>query len=559
MHAAADGCEASISSDPDPLYAEKPFTVIVTITADKSFESDVWAWTWAAYDGKEKNPISKWEDGKVDKMKMTKIDNKTFSFTVTDAKTFYGLNEDELAKVEKFGFIARTDGSDQTKDLFVEARHYVNQYSGGEGTVSEPYLIADAADLNFLAGHPEHWGSDIYFKLTADINEAGDFPGIGSMEKPFGGRFDGNHHTISGVNISGTDRGIGSATGFFNALEATSYVRDLGLKDLTVSGVTYVGGLAGYSIGSTIERCYTSGNVIGTSICVGGLVGENDGNISDCYSTANVTSDGDYVAGGLVGKNIGWIERAYASGDVKGHNYVGAVVGVNHGIVLYSVAMNLHITSTNGSMFAGRFGGNGNRLNRVKRTSNASLSATSHEIDLSSDTNLSWSGMNHSQNKWDGLAHHAISADQALGEKATYANTLGWDFTNTWKWVGKEAPDAGSAIGEKRYPVLAGIDGQEAPASEDFYTMTAIGDVEADTAGAIGVFPTAVENTFTVSAPSAIAALQVVAVNGATVLGLSGNGAQSVEVDMEGVMPGVYFLGVTLADGSRTTVRLVKK
>lgn len=556
MHTVAANYSASISSDPDPLYAEKPFTVTIKITDDKSFDSDVWVWTWVKYDGKAKNPISKWEDGMVDKMKMKKIDNKTFSFTVSDVKTFYGITDDELAKVTEFGFIARTN-YDQTNDKSIGVQHYIWLYSGGEGTADAPYLIANAEDLNSLAGKPEHW--DKHFRLTADISGMGDFAGIGSMDKPFNGTFDGAHHTVSGVKVSGTTRIIGSATGFFNALGDGASVHDLGLKDITVAGMTYCGGLAGYVGGGSIDRCYTSGTVTGQSICVGGLAGENGGVISDCYSTANVTSDGDYAAGGLVGKNTGTIQRTYASGDVRAHNYVGAVVGANYGRVLYSVAMNLNISSTDGSRYAGRFGGNNNAQNVVKDAAPASLLAASQNIDLSTDTNLSWSGMNHSQNKWEDVAHHAVDADEALGVKSTYANTLGWNFTDTWKWVGKEAPDAQTTLGEQRYPVLAGIDGQEAPGSEAFYIMTAIGDVEADTAGGIEVFPTAVENTFSVSAPSAIAALQIVAVSGATVLGVSGNGAQSMEVDMEGVMPGVYFLGVTLADGTRSTVKLVKK
>lgn len=556
MHAAATD-SARIVSNPDPIETKSGFEITITLESADYGSAQVYCYTWTVGGSQ---PTFNWDDAvKGDKYKMSGS-GKVFTFKVDDIKEFYGLTDEQFKSLTQIGFIARTTSA-QTGNCMVDVIYNGDSrlYSGGEGTYDAPYLISNVADLNYLAATPAHWGSDKYFKLTSDIHAVGDFQGIGSMEKPFGAHFDGAHHTISGVKVSGTDRGIGSATGFFNALQATSEVHDLGLKDVSVSGVTYVGGLAGYSIGSTIERCYTSGNVIGTSICVGGLVGENDGNISDCYSTATVTSDGDFAVGGLVGKNIGWIERTYASGDVKGHNYVGAVVGSNHGVVLYSVAMNLHIASGDGAMFAGRFGGNNNRLNQVNRTSNASLSAAMQAVALGSDTNLSWSGMQHSQNKWDDMAHHAISADQALGDKATYANTLGWDFTDTWTWVGKENSDTRANATEKRYPVLAGIEGQEAPASDAFYTMTPIGEIEADTAGGIEVFPTAVENTFSVSAPSAIAALQVVAVNGATVLGLGGNGAQVMEVDMEGVMPGVYFLGVTLSDGTRATVKLVKK
>ena len=549
MHAAAAKSSATIVSDPAPIYAEKPFTITITLSGGGNWDSDVYLWTWAVCDNVGKNPIDKWENGCVDAMKMQKTDNSTFMFSVSDLKSFYGLSDDQFAGITKCGFIARTKSGDQTDDLFVNVEHFVQLYSGGDGSEADPYQLSNEADLNNLASTPDDWGK--CFKVTADIALTADFKGIGSMDAPFTGRFDGGHFTISGAKIAGSG-GIGSATGFFSALGQGASVSDLGLKNVTVTGATYCGGLAGYvASGASVARCYTSGTVSGKSICIGGLAGENRGSIADCYSTANVTSDGDYAAGGFAGKNTGSIERCYASGDVKAHNYVGAVVGANYGTVLHCVAMNHNVTSAGGSKYAGRFGGNNNGENKVQ--------AAVARAAADGDTNLSWSGMNHSQGKWDDYAHHAVDADQALGEKATYADRLGWDFGTTWKWVGKDKADAQSTLAEQRYPVLAGIEGQEAPAGNEFYEMTAIEVLEADTAGGIEVFPTAVENTFTVSAPAAIAALQVTAVNGAGVLTLGGDGSQQMTVDFSGAAPGVYFLGVTLADGSHSAVKLLKK
>ena len=89
--------------------------------------------------------------------------------------------------------------------------------------------------------------------------------------------------------------------------------------------------------------------------------------------------------------------------------------------------------------------------------------------------------------------------------------------------------------------------------------MTAISDIVVDTAGGIYVFPTAVENTFTVSAHAAIAALQAMAINGATVLSLSGNGDRELTVDFSAVAPGIYLVRTTLADGTDKVIKIIKK
>lgn len=551
MYAAAAGDPATIVSDPSPIKKDNGFTV--TITLDKDYGStDVCCYTWAVCGGKNVE-VATWDDvPSTPKLKMSGSGG-VYTLSVDNIKSFYGLTDAQEAVLEKLGFIARQGGS-QTQDCFVEVVSPV--YSGGEGTPSDPYQISTAADLSRLSATPADWGAS--FVLTADITGVGDFAGIGSMENPFTGDFDGGRHTVEGVKVASTE-GVGSATGFFNALGGNASVHDLGLKHVTVSGATFCGALAGYVASGTIERCYTSGVVNGNSICIGGFAGQNCGTISDCYSTANVISHGDYAAGGLVGKNTGTVQRTYASGDVTGHNYVGAVVGANYGTVLRSVAMNLHIVSSAGAAYAGRFGGNNNAENTVTESARAAMRASAPALDLTSDTNLSWSGMTHSQEEWGDAAHHGVTADQLLGDKATYSETLGWDFGDTWTWVGNERSTASLSDADKRYPVLAGIEGQDAPGSAAFYEMTAIEVIGADTACGIEVFPTLVENTISVSAPAAIAALHVSAMNGAAVVSAKGNGSRRMELDMSELTPGVYFLSVTAADGSHATVKLVKK
>jgi hypothetical protein len=89
------------------------------------------------------------------------------------------------------------------------------------------------------------------------------------------------------------------------------------------------GGLAGESMGGTIEECFTSGSVNGDHGdygLVGGLVGfEIDGMITNSYSASPVT--GDY-SGGLVGaKEYGSIVDSYARGLVSGSEQGGGLMG----------------------------------------------------------------------------------------------------------------------------------------------------------------------------------------------------------------------------------------
>ena len=72
------------------------------------------------------------------------------------------------------------------------------QFSGGTGTETDPYLISNVNDWNTLAdnvndGNPY---SGLYFQMTADIDVGGKMVGK-SNSKSFQGIFDGNGHTLT--------------------------------------------------------------------------------------------------------------------------------------------------------------------------------------------------------------------------------------------------------------------------------------------------------------------------------------------------------------------------
>ncbi len=260
------------------------------------------------------------------------------------------------------------------------------KYSGGSGTVDDPYQIATAADLILLGDSPADY--DKHFILTADIDLDPSLPGRKVFDKaviapdtnpndeysqfqgtPFTGVFDGNGHRISRLAITG-----GAYVGLFGQLGFIAKIRDLGVLGVKIAGSGYfVGGLVGrngdvplYPPGGTVTRCYSTGTVSGRAR-VGGLVGENCGDVIRCYSTSMVSGK-DHV-GGLVGCNEGWIagtvSQCYSTGRVSGEVFVGGLVGNNWGAVIGCYSMG---AVNGGGSVGGLAGGNWGSVTRCRST-----------------------------------------------------------------------------------------------------------------------------------------------------------------------------------------------
>ena len=214
-------------------------------------------------------------------------------------------------------------------------------YSGGIGTRSDPYQIANTADLKYLSEHRRDWSK--YFIQTANIeftsadfqvggefyNSGDGFSPIGNNSTKFTGSYDGNGFAIDGLFIS---RRWTYFVGLFGYTKGAT-IKNLGVTDVVIIGYDKTGGLAGYlSSNSTVSNCYSTGDVAGFGyIQVGGLVGENESStISNSYSSAIVTG-WSHCMGGLVGGNLSnaVISNCYSTGSVTGNNSVGGLVGIN--------------------------------------------------------------------------------------------------------------------------------------------------------------------------------------------------------------------------------------
>ncbi len=199
-----------------------------------------------------------------------------------------------------------------------------NPFAGGNGTVSSPYKIANAAQLNKVRNYLSK-----NFILTADIDLSSyaNWEPIGAFkplsDKPedaetpdpkvtFRGSFNGNRHTISNLKIDREDMAIGLFGCITQNENKSNVIYDLVVKNVNVTGYDdLVGGVIGHqAVGSPIEKIELTGDnkITGNdkSANVGGIVGGTmDSNITDCKAQADIVINGDgnnlvgILAGGL--------------------------------------------------------------------------------------------------------------------------------------------------------------------------------------------------------------------------------------------------------------------
>ena len=170
----------------------------------------------------------------------------------------------------------------------------------------------------------------------------------------FSGTFDGQGHTVSGIQ---------GLQGLISYNEGT--IKNVGVTNSYIKGYN-VGGICGENYG-TISNCYNTGNVNGIDF-VGGVCGRNGGTISDCYNSGNVSGTGIYV-GGVCGYNYyGTISGCYNSGNVSGtRNYVGGVCGYNS----YAISGCYNAGNVNGNDYVGGVCGNNSKSSTISNCYNS--------------------------------------------------------------------------------------------------------------------------------------------------------------------------------------------
>lgn len=152
--------------------------------------------------------------------------------------------------------------------------------------------------------------------LTADIDLTGkEWTPIG-RPRGYTGTFDGQGHTITGLNISPSE----DAAALFHQINGDGTVMNLQLKDVTYNGVTAMGGIAHGNYG-TITACSVTGTLTNRTNNghVGGIAATNLGTITACWFSGTIT--GGSSIGGIAGSNTnagsynGKITACYWSGE----------------------------------------------------------------------------------------------------------------------------------------------------------------------------------------------------------------------------------------------------
>ncbi|MCI0498307.1 MAG: hypothetical protein L0Y36_01315 [Planctomycetales bacterium] len=220
-------------------------------------------------------------------------------------------------------------------------------YSGGLGTLSDPYQIADVNDLLYLSAHIDDY--DNAFRLTADIDLAGysfnaaliapDVGGSGGETfegVTFKGVFDGDGHVVRNFRID--DVYAADYLGLFGYAQNAT-IKNLGLENVVIVPTAYDfqsvyrGCLVGIQESGAIENCHVIGSLTGGRYYIGGITGYSSGIIHRCFADISINPNqwGSSNIGGIVGKlEGGTLSSSYSRGSIQqgsGNANMGGLIG----------------------------------------------------------------------------------------------------------------------------------------------------------------------------------------------------------------------------------------
>lgn len=192
-------------------------------------------------------------------------------------------------------------------------------FAGGDGTQNNPFQIETAAQLAHFAKTVNegeaYWHK--YIVLTADIDLANkEWTPIGNHSNLFKGNFNGNNHTVTGMQIRGELDRVG-LFGECKKFNVDSAIKNITVKDSVICGNRFVGAIVGSAEEINIENCRSIGNTINGETDVGGICGKiggySVGKVSQCYNSSKVTGQGR--VGGIAGMG-GIAENCLNTGEI---------------------------------------------------------------------------------------------------------------------------------------------------------------------------------------------------------------------------------------------------
>ena len=173
--------------------------------------------------------------------------------------------------------------------------------SGAQAGIETMYISTVDDFIEFAANcYIDSWSVNKKIVLRNNL----DFTGRELVMVPvFAGEFDGNGHTISGIDFTGESY----VTAIFRYVEENGVIDSLNVK----------------------------GNIaaLDEQECVGGIVGSNYGTIKNCSFEGTV--NGKNTIGGIAAfnKSTGVIKKCEVRGRITGSYYTGGITGINHGII----------------------------------------------------------------------------------------------------------------------------------------------------------------------------------------------------------------------------------
>lgn len=200
----------------------------------------------------------------------------------------------------------------------------------GSGTAEDPYVVTTVEELRAVEND-----LDAHYVLTDDINgkdgtELADMY-IGGYEQPFTGILDGRGHTIRGVD--------GPLLHANNGTIRDIHFKGLAVEGIPTAEIPTqpLGGVADTNTGTITDVTVSNASVRGE--IVGGVVGENRGGRLTNTTVEGVTITvaqyrGNDLAGGIAGRTIGGtIEAVAVDGTISG-GFAGGIVSKSNGTTI---------------------------------------------------------------------------------------------------------------------------------------------------------------------------------------------------------------------------------
>ena len=219
-------------------------------------------------------------------------------YTLTDDSTIYAQWVD-------------TWSNHASDDLETEGSYYI--VSSEEDLARVSKLINDTYDTSVL---------DMNIRLTSNLDmSAYVWAPIGTPERAYSGKFEGNGHIITGIRnyYNSNIPEVYSYVGLFGYTDGAT-IENLFVRDVDIIGGSFVGGIVGQAMGSTnINGCAFSGTITSNSTATRGALvgyGENTVRINDCMVfTANTRN-------GIAGGNCTVVTCVYIINGTRG--YIGS-------------------------------------------------------------------------------------------------------------------------------------------------------------------------------------------------------------------------------------------